>query len=804
MKQGHEKRFIFDVRTKLLVMLALLSLPLLIISLVQFASYQRTLNEQADTITRIEMAAAAGALESWLEDNPSLARQSAPLNPASARDLYARLQKHASHGTAAAVTVIDARGEAIPNPLAPAQTAAQEGRAPNNFAASNIAAGNIAASLAQERWNDGVVRVTDVKRIDPYGWSVAVGVPLPENTPAGRAILMLTATWACALISSILLGVWAVGRFTKPLRELAASASTLGEGKLQERVAVETDDEVGTLADSFNTMAASLQARFGELRTQGAFIEEVLDSLPLGVAVLDASLIVQRANKTFAGLVGRDAAELEGRGLYEAAAGLAVMSEIIEDVRRTRRAFVNYGLPLELVARDRAVNEPRKFWDVILWPTTERSVGRGDVIVILSEVSKRVRAEKLATSAFAAEKSRAAELESVINQMNEGVIIVDGRGLYRVNPSAARILGREPGEFRDGVHALIEDMALRDLQGNRLTPSETPLGRALEDGARLSGEHVMIERGGEQCVLEVSVTPLVSEEGKHGEGMVAVFHDVTEEVRRHAEVVEAYDRLREHDRLKSAFVANVSHELRTPLNVIIGLCQLLERDRRLPLAPLQSEAVVRMERNARNLLELVNDLLDYSRLEAGRSALHLEHVDVRQVVKEVIDGYGADARYRGIELRAVVLPNLKTVWTDKHKLTQVLSNLVSNAVKFTSTGAVAVRAATLDDERWFVEVTDTGIGMSSDALEYIFDGFRQVDERLARSYSGVGLGLAITRKIVELLEGQIEVESKQNEGSRFRITWPRAARQRTGTGSLVQDNKKPLLADSNDMRARAS
>jgi signal transduction histidine kinase len=788
MKQGHEKRNPFDVRTKLLVMLALLSLPLLIISLVQLGSSQRSLNEQANTITRIETTAAAGALDTWLEANRPLVEQPAPLTPVAARDLYARLQKHAAQGTDA-ITVIDARGEPVPNPLAPLNSPGQIARAPNNMS----------ANLAQERWNDGVVRVTSVKRVEPYGWSVAVGVPLPENTPAGRAILTLTATWAFALISSILLGVWAVGRFTKPLRELAASASTLGEGKLQERVAVETDDEVGTLADSFNTMAASLQARFGELRTQGAFIEEVLDSLPLGVAVLDASLIVQRANRTFAGLIGRDSAQLEGRGIYEAAAGLAVLSEIIEDVRRTRRAFVNYGLPLELVARNRETNDGQKFWDVILWPTTERSVGRGDVIVILSEVSKRVRAEKLATSAFAAEKARAAELKSVINQMNEGVIIVDARGLYRVNPSAARILGRQPGEFRDGVQALIEDMALCDLQRNPLAPNETPLGRALEHGVRISGEHVMIQCGeDDERVLEVSVTPLVSDDGKHSEGMVAVFHDVTEEVKRHAEVVEAYDRLREHDRLKSAFVANVSHELRTPLNVIIGLCQLLERDRQLPLAPLQTEAVVRMGRNARNLLELVNDLLDYSRLEAGRSALHLEHVGVKEVVREVIESYAADARYRGIELRAVVLPDLKTVWTDSHKLSQVLSNLVSNAIKFTSTGAVTVKAATLDDERWYIEVTDTGIGMSSDALEYIFDGFRQVDERLARSYSGVGLGLAITRKVVELLEGQIEVESKQNEGSRFRITWPRAARQRTGTGSLVNDSRKPT-----DLRARA-
>jgi signal transduction histidine kinase len=278
----------------------------------------------------------------------------------------------------------------------------------------------------------------------------------------------------------------------------------------------------------------------------------------------------------------------------------------------------------------------------------------------------------------------------------------------------------------------------------------------------------------------------MGEGGRH-EGVVAVFRDITPEVRQYKELMGAYGRLREHDRLKSAFVANVSHELRTPLNVIIGLCQLLERDRLQPLAPSQSEAVERMGRNARSLLELVNDLLDYSRLEAGRSALHLENVDVAAVAEEVIKSFAAEAGEKGVELQTEISPALGFVTTDRHKLSQVLTNLVSNAVKFTSTGTIRISAAPLDDARWFLEVSDTGIGISPEALSFIFDEFRQVDDRLTRPYSGVGLGLAITRKIVELLEGEITVESRPAEGSRFRIVWPLNARPRTGTGSLIKE-----------------
>jgi PAS domain S-box-containing protein len=777
-KHGKNSRNPLDVRTKLLVMLAVLSLPLLIISLFQLDSYQKTLIEQAGTIARIKAVAAEGALESWLETHPAAIAQGASLPPRSAAELYARLRQHASPETEAAIIVYDAAGRPVPEPAATAAVAP----APESHSTPEI---------HQEKWNDGVERLTSERRGAVSGWSVAVGVPTAHNTPAGRAYLALTAAWALGLMASSFLAIWAVGRFTNPLRQLAASASTLGQGQLHERFAVETDDEVGTLAAGFNVMASSLETKFNELRTQGAFIEEVLDSLPLGVAVLDAGLIVRKANNAFAGIVGRSGASLAGQGLYEAAAGLAVLSEVVEDVRRTRRAFVNYGLPLELVARTTEQRSERdegaKYWDVILWPMSERTEERGDLLLILSEVSKRVRAEKLATAAFAAEKSRAAELESVINQMDEGVIIVDARGRYRVNPAAARIIGRKPGEFRDGVEALIADMALRDQHGNVMSAEETPLGRALSYGEHVSGEHVQIFRGeGDEGVLAVSATPLMSESGGR-EGVVAVFRDITREVRQYKELMGAYGRLREHDRLKSAFVANVSHELRTPLNVIIGLCQLLERDRQQPLAPLQVDAVERMGRNARSLLELVNDLLDYSRLEAGRSALHLEDVDVATVAEEVVKNFVVEAEEKRVQLEADISPALGYVTTDRHKLSQVITNLLSNAVKFTTTGTIRISAAPLDETRWFLEVSDTGIGISREALSYIFDEFRQVDDRLTRPYSGVGLGLAITRKIVELLEGEIAVESRPEEGSRFRIVWPLNARPRTGTGSLIQD-----------------
>jgi PAS domain S-box-containing protein len=779
-------------------MLAVLSLPLLVLSLYQLNNYRRSLNDQAATIAHIETNAAAEALKSWLDSRAAAA--SSPVGPFTdeeVRNLYGYLQRNASAGPGDLIAVYDSSGRVL-------RESSTGGPMPVTT--------EFTSSAERVKWTDGVARMTQARRIEPAGWRVVVGVPVAENTSAGRAGIALAATWAFTLMASILLGFWAVGRFTKPLRKLAFSASMLGEGHLHERATVETQDEVGTLAQNFNLMAGQLETKFKELQTQGAFIEEVLNGLPLGVALLDTGLIVRKINPTFARFVGRDAQTLAGRGLYEAAAGLAVLSDVVEDVRRSRKPFVAYGLPLNLVARAGATpaangatkeeTEGPTFWDVTIWPVTERGAGRGDLLLVLSEVSKRVRAEKLATAAFASERTRAAELESVINQMNEGVVIIDRHMRYKINPAAAEIIGRKRSDFRDYATGLITDMSLKDMDGRELAPEETPIMRALEGREQVQAAQLKIARpDGQERVIAISVTPLTGEEGQQ-EGAVAVFRDITENVRQHDELVAAYDRLREHDRLKTAFVSNITHELRTPLNVIIGLCQLLMRDRQLPLAPLQDEAVMRMERNARSLLELVNDLLDYSRLEAGRAALHLENVSVREVINSIVEDYEAETRDKRVALTTEVWPELGTVLTDRYKLEQVVSNLIGNAVKFTSVGAIKITAGLLDEERWFLEVSDTGIGISSEALSYIFDEFRQVDDRLARSYGGTGLGLAITRKIVELLEGEISVTSEPQAGSRFRIVWPLKVRQRTGTGSLVEKSV-PAPTPVKDLRSRA-
>ena len=256
-RPGRTLPMLKSVRAKLLLLLAVLSLPLLVVSLIQLRNYRQHLDEQAAATARIEINAAAGSLSSWLESHPSYAASTASVPAAEAQALQARLGRDAGSQAGTAIAVFDAQGRALNNSSAQSPVPAQV---------------NSSAQTERVRWSDGATRLTGARRIEPFGWSVAVGVPVAEETSAGRSVFMLTATWAVALLASILLGVWAVGRFTKPLRKLAATASTLGGGQLQERVAVETDDEVGELAQNLNVMASQLETKFTELSHIPAFI----------------------------------------------------------------------------------------------------------------------------------------------------------------------------------------------------------------------------------------------------------------------------------------------------------------------------------------------------------------------------------------------------------------------------------------------------------------------------------------------------------------------------------------------------
>jgi signal transduction histidine kinase len=222
---------------------------------------------------------------------------------------------------------------------------------------------------------------------------------------------------------------------------------------------------------------------------------------------------------------------------------------------------------------------------------------------------------------------------------------------------------------------------------------------------------------------------------------------------------------------KSQFLANMSHELRTPLNAILGYTELILDDiyGETP-APIR-DVLERVQQNGQHLLGLINDVLDLSRIEAGRLTLALDEYSMEQVVQTVYTATEALAAEKGLALSVDIQPDLPVGRGDERRLTQVLLNLVGNAVKFTESGSVGIRASAADG-RLVVSVRDTGPGIAEDEQGRIFEEFQQADSSSTRAKGGTGLGLAISRRIVALHGGRLWVESKVGEGSTFSFAVP--------------------------------
>jgi signal transduction histidine kinase len=244
-----------------------------------------------------------------------------------------------------------------------------------------------------------------------------------------------------------------------------------------------------------------------------------------------------------------------------------------------------------------------------------------------------------------------------------------------------------------------------------------------------------------------------------------------ENVRLFRELDEKNAQLEAANKHKSQFLANVSHELRTPLNSIIGFTRIVLRRSEGKIESLQKENLQKVLISADHLLNLINELLDLAKIEAGRMEAYAETFKVEEIIRMAVTTVEPMLKNGQVKLVTDVKPDIPPLKTDREKLKQSILNLLSNAVKFTESGEIRV-AAWRENGSLKLIVSDTGIGMSPEALRYIFDEFRQADMSSTRRYGGTGLGLAIVKKFINLMGGDIVVESEEGKGSRFTITLP--------------------------------
>ncbi|HUQ83196.1 MAG TPA: ATP-binding protein [Gemmatimonadaceae bacterium] len=386
---------------------------------------------------------------------------------------------------------------------------------------------------------------------------------------------------------------------------------------------------------------------------------------------------------------------------------------------------------------------------------------------IATEVSEQVRARRAA-------ERHAAELEAVIESIPDAVYIGNANGMTQVNRRALEQLGLSSIAALHGpIVELSAAARVRDARtGAPFEPGQSPFVRALA-GERTVTDIIVRDRStGADRILRAAASPIVVD-GKLV-GAVMVNTDITDQRRGEDALRAAVSSAEQASRAKTEFLAVMSHELRTPLNAIGGYAELLAMGIRGPVTDQQRHDLERIQRSQLHLLGLINEVLNYAKIETGSVRYVIEPVPVRDAILAAESLVAPQAAVKRLTLTVGQCPPELAARADPEKLRQILVNLLSNAVKFTDpSGRIDVTCAQSNGSV-HIAIRDTGIGIGSDKLEAIFEPFVQVNPGLTRTAEGTGLGLAISRDLARGMSGDLVVESIPKEGSVFTLTLPRA------------------------------
>jgi PAS domain S-box-containing protein len=386
---------------------------------------------------------------------------------------------------------------------------------------------------------------------------------------------------------------------------------------------------------------------------------------------------------------------------------------------------------------------------------------RGRTAQLEAQARERARAE-------AALRESEQRFRNILNNVPIGVVYTDLNGQIRqANPKFCELLGytaEELGERRAQDLTDERDLGQEMELSVRLVRGELP-------GYRMNKRY--IARDGRRVWVRSVVSALRDENGQPRR-IVGVAEDITEQLRL-AEAERARETAEAANRAKSDFLSRMSHELRTPLNAMLGFAQLLELDQRSPLSEAQRPWVAQIQQAGWHLLEMINDVLDLSRIESGTLRLQVEPITVREQVDASLALVERDLRRRHLSLSTQIDPDAARVVGDGTRIKQILTNLLTNAVKYNRDGGRIELTARggLEPDQVEITVTDTGLGMTSDQLAHLFQPFNRLG-RERSSTEGTGIGLVISRRLAELMAGSLTVRSQPGFGSSFVLTLPRA------------------------------
>jgi PAS domain S-box-containing protein len=513
------------------------------------------------------------------------------------------------------------------------------------------------------------------------------------------------------------------------------------------RLAESLAEATALALDNARLYAAAQQELLDRKRAEQALRESevkhrlLLNSIRTPVLALRDDMTILYCNDAYAAFVDKAASEMEGKNLLD------LFPEVELSV-----SYAAYQRVLETGEPNEVEGSIRdRHWNSRIYRTP------WGILSIAEDVTQRRQAEaqlRLQSSALAA----AANGIVIVNR--EGKIIWANPAFTQLTGySVEEVIGQNPRILKSGQHdeAFYQEMWETILSGQVWRHE---LSNKRKDGTLY--------------VEEMTITPVRDTEGEVSH-FIAIKQDVTERKQAENELRRAKEAAEVASRAKSTFLANMSHELRTPLNAIIGYSELLEDEFRDLGYDSFIPDVEKIQGAGKQLLTIINDVLDLSKIEAGRMELSLETFIVSAMIDSLVSRVYHQVERNGNTLKVQMDDDLGTMYGDTAKVRQILLNLLSNAAKFTERGTITLVASRKrrDDAEWCVfEVHDTGIGMNPEQMMNLFQPFTQADGSASRRYGGSGLGLAISRRFCQMMGGEISVQSEWGRGSTFTVQLP--------------------------------
>lgn len=375
---------------------------------------------------------------------------------------------------------------------------------------------------------------------------------------------------------------------------------------------------------------------------------------------------------------------------------------------------------------------------------------------IVHVVVEQIYTEKRLAHSEEALREHQEKLGRIFESANDEIVVSDLNGVINdINKK-----GLEIGRFQS-KNDLIGRRFLECIAPNDLERASCEMQQLLWEGKHGPSEFTLLRADGSQYPAEVTSSVIRDATG-NPVGFINIVRDITE--RKQTE-----EKLLQLDRMKTEFISNVSHELRTPLQSIMGFAKLMLEDK-VPDREIQREFLTTTVRQSEHLTDLINDLLDMSRLESGRFQIQKQRLSIRNVIREAIQSFCIISNNKGIAINEVITATLPEIEVDGKRVKQVITNLLSNAIKFSDSSSNVTVRGKVKDGQVMVQVIDQGIGIPNEAMPKLFERFYRIGDKMVRE--GAGLGLYISKQIIEAHGGCIWAESKAGEGSIFSFTLP--------------------------------